>query len=503
MKKTLLFSFSLVALCGITNAQIGSLDPSFDTDGKVTTDIATKHDVGRSVAIQSDGKIIVAGYSENATDRDFSVVRYNSNGTLDNTFDTDGKVTTAIGTANDEGYACAIQSDGKIVVVGYTYGSTWDLAIVRYNTDGSLDNTFDTDGKITMVGSNNALTAIKAIAIQSDGKILVAGNDGGNFLMMRFNSNGSLDNTFDTDGKVSTNVGTGNHYGNSIAIQNNGKIVLGGTFGSSNFADFTIIRYNSDGSLDNTFDTDGKVTTSLSSLDEHCTAIAIQSDGKIVAVGNSNTIGSNRDFAVVRYNSNGSLDSSFDSDGIITKNVGGTKDYAHAVAIQVDGKIVVAGYANRPTGSSEDFALVRLNSDGSVDNTFDGDGIITTSFNGKCQINAVAIQNDGKIVAAGYNENFYYEYAVARYNFSTVGLQESLPNISISIYPNPTSGNFTVMSDVTFSSIEIENILGEKVYQSPVADKQIEINPGIYNKGIYFVKIYAGQTGFTKKILIQ
>ena len=492
-----------MAFCGIAKAQIGSLDLSFDSDGKVTTDIETKHDVAKSIAIQSDGKIVVAGFSENSTDRDFSVVRYNTNGSLDNTFDSDGKVTTAVGSSSDEGYAVAIQSDGKIIVAGFTYGSTWDLALVRYNTNGSLDNTFDSDGIVTTAGSNNAITAIKSIAIQSDGKILAAGTDGSNYYVYRYNNNGSLDNTFDNDGKVITSFGTGTHYGNSMVIQSNGKIVVGGTFGDSNFADFALVRYNSDGSLDNTFDLDGKVTTSVSSADERCYSIAIQSDGKIVAVGYSNTNSSNKDFAIVRFNSDGSLDNTFDLDGMLTQNVGGTKDYAYSVLIQNDGKIIVAGYANRPIGSYEDFAIIRLNSDGSTDTSFDGDGKVTTSFFTKSQINAIAIQNDGKIVAAGYTENSYYEFAVARYNNLTIGFQEPLLDKTLSFFPNPTSGKFTVSIDAIISKIEIYNLLGENIYQSTVSGSKAEIDLGYQTKGVYFIKVYSGQTILTKKIVIE
>ena len=128
----------------------GSLDTSFDTDGKVTTAIGSATDYGRSVAIQSDGKIVVAGYSNNGSNFDFALARYNTDGSLDTYFDSDGKITTAIGSSNDYAFSVAIQSDGKIVVAGYSYNeSGGEFALARYNTDGSLDTSFDTDGKVT------------------------------------------------------------------------------------------------------------------------------------------------------------------------------------------------------------------------------------------------------------------------------------------------------------------------------------------------------------------
>ena len=134
--------FSLLITVGAhpVAAADGDLETSFDSDGKVTTDIGGSDDRARSVAIQSDGKIVAAGYSNNGSNDDFALVRYNTNGTLDTTFDSDGKVTTAIGSDNDFAYSVALQSDGKIVVAGYSNnGSNFDFALVRYNTDGSLD----------------------------------------------------------------------------------------------------------------------------------------------------------------------------------------------------------------------------------------------------------------------------------------------------------------------------------------------------------------------------
>jgi len=175
-------------------AQDGSLDLSFDSDGKVTTGIQFWYDAGNSVAIQSDGKIVVAGSSYNGSNDDFALVRYNADGSLDTSFDTDGKVITAIGSDFDQGFSVAIQSDGKIVAAGYTYNDpVFEFALIRYNADGSLDNTFDTDGKVTTpIGSVDDQGI--SVAIQSDGKIVVAGySDDGlweDFAVVRYNSAG-------------------------------------------------------------------------------------------------------------------------------------------------------------------------------------------------------------------------------------------------------------------------------------------------------------------------
>ena len=169
------FSLLITVAAHPVAAAAGDLDTSFDSDGKVTTEVGSTDDFARSVAIQSDGKIVAAGFSSNGSDWDFALVRYNTDGSLDTSFDTDGKVTTAIGSGDDHAVSVAIQSDGKIVAAGYSdNGSDNDFALVRYNTDGSLDASFDGDGKVTTaIGSD--WDQAYSVAIQSDGKIVAAG----------------------------------------------------------------------------------------------------------------------------------------------------------------------------------------------------------------------------------------------------------------------------------------------------------------------------------------
>ncbi len=190
----------------------GDLDTSFNSTGKVTTDILSSDDGGNAMTIDSSGKILVAGLANNGSNYDFALARYNSDGSLDTTFGTGGKVTTGILSSDDLGYAITIDSNGKILVAGYAYNgsSNYDFALARYNSDGSLDTTFDTDGKVTTaIGSGTDLD--NAITIDSNGKILVAGyafNGSSNFdfALARYNPNGSLDTSFDTDGKVTTDI---------------------------------------------------------------------------------------------------------------------------------------------------------------------------------------------------------------------------------------------------------------------------------------------------------
>ena len=410
----------------------GDLDTSFDSDGKVLTNVGfgSSSDFANSIAIQSNGKIVVVGSGNNGSDEDFAVVRYNTNGSLDTSFDSDGKVLTNVGSGASFDYAIdtAIQSDGKIVVGGIgNSGSDDDFAVVRYNTNGSLDTSFDSDGKVlTNVGSGASTDFAFDIAIQKNSKIVLAGygNNGSDddFAVVRYNTNGSLDTTFDSDGKVLTNVGPGSNsdYANGIAIQEDGKIVLVGYSDNGSDFDFGVVRYNANGSLDTSFDSDGKVLTSVGSgsSDDIASDIAIQDDGKIVVIGVANN-GSNDDFAVVRYNTNGSLDTSFDSDGKVLTNIGpgSTIDNAADIAIQSDGKIVVVGYSNN--GSSDDFAVVRYNTNGSLDTSFDSDGKVLTNIGPGLSpdiASDIAIQFNGKIVVAGTGGNTgNYDFAIVRY----------------------------------------------------------------------------------------
>jgi uncharacterized delta-60 repeat protein len=399
-------------------AAVGDLDTSFDTDGKVTTAIGASSDSANSIALQSDGKIVAVGITYNGSNYDFAVARYNTNGSLDTSFSGDGVVTTAIGASDDVALSIALQSDGKIVVAGYTYnGSNYDFAVVRYNADGSLDTSFDTDGVVTTaIGASDDV--VSSIALQGDGKIVVAGHtvNGGNddFAVVRYNTDGSLDTSFDTDGVVTTAIGASDDVVSSIALQSDGKIVVAGiTYNGSNY-DFAVARYNTNGSLDTSFSGDGVVTTAIGASFDYVRSIALQSDGKIVVAGYS-VNGGNFDFAVVRYNANGSLDTSFDTDGVVTTAIGASSDSALSIALQSDGKIVAVGYTNN--GSNYDFAVVRYNTNGSLDTSFSGDGVVTTAIGASDDLAlSIALQSDGKIVVAGYSVNGgNVDFALARY----------------------------------------------------------------------------------------
>jgi uncharacterized delta-60 repeat protein len=355
--------------------------------------------------------IVAGGSRNNLNNEDFALVRYNPDGSLDVTFDGDGKVITAVSSLWDSAHAVAIQQDGKIVAAGFSEGHSFDFALARYDSDGSLDESEFNGGIVTTDIGSGYLNAAAAVAIQLDGKIVAVSSSANHFVVVRYNPDGSFDTTFNGDGKVITGFGSTYETARAVAIQADGKIVVAGFTSEGDLTgDFAIARFDPDGLLDSTFDSDGRVTTSISAQDDDAHAIAIQPNGKIVVAGYSRSA-SSFDFALVRYNPDGSTDATFDGDGMVTTWMGGGP--ANAVALQPDGKIVVAGMG---WNAWHDFGVVRYNVDGSLDTTFDGDGKVFTDISGVGDwASAVAIQSDGKIVAAGSNSS-YTDFALVRYN---------------------------------------------------------------------------------------
>ena len=374
----------------------GSLDTNFGAGGKVTTAIGAMFDSISDVVIQTDGSIVTVGSSPTGTYTGvFAIARYKSDGSLDTTFNSTGKVTTAVGSSNDIARTATIQADGKIVVVGGSASQPGNdiFALARYNINGSLDTSFGTGGTVTTTIGNASFA--NSVAIQPDDKIVVAGSAfisaTSEFALVRYNTDGSLDTGFGSGGIVTTSTGTssGVLY---VCVQANGKILAAGKSTGYSTSALILTRYNSDGSLDTTFGNSGIVTTSTVTI--WISNVAVQTDGKIVAAGYSAPGG----FGLARYNSDGTLDTSFGTGGIVITS--GTNGIAWDVAVQSDGKIVAAG--DSFIGSTPVFALARYNTNGSLDESFNSTGIVTTAIGTiNDSANTVVIRPDGKIVAAG------------------------------------------------------------------------------------------------------
>ena len=397
-------------LKSINGTGSGFLDPTFGTSGQTTTLIETGA-YARALAIQGDGKIVAVGSAVPSDNPDFAVARYNSAGALDATFGTGGTVTTAIGSFQDVANAVALQTDGKIVAAGYyNNGTNYDFAVARYTIVGVLDaTTFGSGGIVTTpIGSGNDDGF--AVVIQTDGKIVVGGwADGAtynSFALVRYTTTGTLDGTFGTGGIVTSDFGNSSEI-SSMALQSDGKIVAVGRYWNSTSStyDFALARYTTLGALDGTFGTSGMVTTSASSSRDELNGVVVDGNGKIVVAGRS--YGSNVDFAVARYTSTGSLDATFGTGGITLTNFPNNQtDIAQALSIQPDNKIVAAGYSIASGTTDYDFAVARYNTDGTIDNSFGTNGKITFDFSTIYdKAYAIAIQPDYKIVVAGETSN--------------------------------------------------------------------------------------------------
>lgn len=486
--KSTFISIAIFLFTFTSAAQDGLLDNSFGNNGIVTTNIATNDAFGRSVVIQPDGKIVVAGENLNiGTSNDFALVRYEINGNLDTSFGNGGKVITVIGNDNDRGNSVALQPDGKIVVAGFTKnGINYAFATVRYDINGSLDTTFGIDGKIiTHIGTDNDFG--NSLIIQTDGKIVVAGRSSNgindDFALVRYNSNGSLDNTFGISGKVTTEIGNSSDSGQSVVLQPDGKILVAGYSFFNSTVDFALVRYNPNGNLDSDFGNSGKVITAVGIGGDYGFSMALQPNGKITVAGASFN-GLDNDFAIVRYNTNGSLDNTFGIDGKVTTAIGTNYEYGYSLAIQPDGKALVAGYS--VIGSNSNFALVRYDNSGNLDPTFGTNGIVTTEYGIAL---AVTLQSDGKIVMAGRKN--INDFAVLRYNNSSLST-ENFEQSQFKIYPNPAQTKLFVKIQDAFQieKITIINTLGEIVL-TQVVDSifEVELNVEKLSSGMYFIQV--------------
>ena len=399
---------ALLTITGVALAAPGALDTTFGLGtGKVITAIGVGNDNANAMAIQPDGKIVLAGGCINGSNNDFCIARYNTDGTLDATFNTTGKVITPIGASDDTASSVAIQPDGKIVLAGYCFnGTDQDFCVARYTAAGALDTTFNATGKvITPIGTDSDYAT--SVALQPDGKIVVAGycfvSPAYNFCIARYTAAGALDTTFSTTGKLITPVGAGNNVGNSVAVQVDGKIVVAGYCANGGNQDFCLVRYKTDGSLDTTFNATGKLITGIGANNDYANRVAIQPDAKIVAAGFCYNATANS-VCVARFNTDGSFDTAFNGTGKVITSVASTNDDSASVVIQSDGNILTAGTCSN--GTNNDFCLVRYFNDGSLDTRLNGTGrVITPIGSGNDFGKSVAVQPDGKIVVAGYCVN--------------------------------------------------------------------------------------------------
>ncbi len=468
----LFFYFHLIAGIAISYAQSGP-DNSFGTNGKALVTTPNSKTVAHAVALQADGKIVIAGkiWDGSLADEDFYVARFNSNGSVDSTFNGKGWRNYDMGEIDNVATAVAIQSDGKIVVAGYSYNSNYEkFAVLRFNSDGSLDNTFGSGGEVSATPATYGRA--NAMAIQSDGKIVVGGysyNTGQakRFGVVRLNTNGGLDNTFAGTGMIAVAYAdTGGVDG--LVVQPDGKIVLAGE-NEVVAGLLQLVRITASGSTDNSFGNLGKVSTPMVG---DFSGIALQADGKILLGVTIRSLLLGNNSYVHRFNSDGSEDNGY-----------GESLFNHACRVRMDttmhhngameaicalpgGRTAVAGYC------SGEFAVARIFQQGVMDTGFASGGYLHTGFTANSDAEAYAItsQPDGKLVVAGYRYfDGDYRAAVARYlpgDLSAGNIPPVDDESTLQVYPNPATANLQVRYTLTSEnrvSISLLDMLGRVV----------------------------------------
>jgi uncharacterized delta-60 repeat protein len=506
------------------SGQAGSLDLEFGDSGKVVTNLGFRFDEAEPMAIQSDGKIVLGGDSNN----DFALVRYEVDGSLDESFGIGGIVRSDFENSFDRMSAMALQSDGKIVSAGDGGKHIFNFAVMRHNIDGSLDGDFGQDGKI-ITSIDSVSIYVEDLVIQNDGKIIVAGGaqnygigSDGDFAIIRYLTNGKIDSTFGYNGIVRTDIS--NHSednGKAITLLPNGEFIVAGYSDSNNGEDdnFAMVKYLPNGSIDNSFGINGRTSTDFNNSYDLPNAIAIQQDGKIVLAGYSEYP---RRFAVARYNEDGILDQDFGEGGLVLISFDSGYNSAEAVAIDSKGNILVAGDSAQE--SYFDFSLARLKPNGNLDPEFGENGKVITDFNAQSASTAMALQQDGKIVLAGIAYNIEFDsivnkndtslFALARYLPGTIVNNNEPPfwNGSISLFPNPVKENAFLsycLGEEEYLSLELYDANGgllksyfkNRKHNVGNYTQQIDFPKELF-PGTYFLRISTLQKQYSIKVFI-
>ena len=525
--KLTILVFSLISLYSF--AQTWGLDQDFNTSGfNATNLIVNGDDNAECLAIQNDGKILIAGSG-------LRLVRYNTNGSLDTSFNSVGYSApfgnnTSLNFINQ----IIVKPDNKIVVIGNLYTNKYFLYLAQYNSNGSLDVSFGSGGRrIIDLGTGIFGYSVENALFTSQGELLISGNSfnaqDGDFSIIRCTSSGDLDTTFGTNGIITID-GMGNDLNGKIAVRTDGKILLSG---NSNInpaigtqRQHAIFLFNSNGSLDTTFGTNGKIFTNLNANNSQIiSSLNLVENDKIIIAGQLyNSLTNQLDFFIAKYNSAGILDTSFGIDGKSSLNFDEffqsqkSDDFIESLSIQVDGKIVVAGYSRENLlGSNNQFALARLNPEGTVDSTFGQNGKIVMPISGFSDvIYDVKTQNDGKIIVAGMSKINATDrsYIVARYTpDSTLSTIQNYYTVTkdLEIFPNPVRDKLNIVStklhflneNTTFSIYALDGRMMKEITfnKLQLSNNEIAIDINDLPSGFYFISLSDGTTQLNKKFI--
>jgi uncharacterized delta-60 repeat protein len=509
----IIFLLFILFVPNVNFSQFGTLDTSFGRGGIVITPFAGFDSAVQSLLIQPDNKIIAGGSITKSGSTQFSLARYNIDGSLDETFGNLGQAITNYPELMVMS-SIALQSGGKIIVAGNLYNSSISISrfvLVRYDSNGILDTSFGIDGRV-ITNISDKLDRIASVIIQNDGKIIASGATSddatySDFAMVRYNFNGTLDTSFGNNGVVITSLKAWD-YANSITLQNDNEIIIAGTT-SKDFDlnlgfdyNFSVAKFNKFGNLDLTFGDAGFVIIGSPDANEKAFSVKVNTDGKIVLAGEHHS--SKYAFMLAQLLPNGDLDTAFGNNGVVINSL--SNEFIESVAMQIDGKFLITEYHGTGGCCSADIKLIRFLEDGNYDTTFGTNGVVTADFlNENNQANAIVIQDDGKIIIGGVSGNqIHSDYGLARFN-SELALSNPInpiQNNTFSAYPNPV--NQTVNLDFNLkesqkldvdlfniNGVKLANLLNNKQFPLGYTSQKIAL-PETLSKGVYFLSISNG-----------
>ncbi len=509
MKKYIFFCLVPVySFCNIYS-QTATLDNTFGSGGLVITNINDRNDGEADLKVQPDGKILQLGYSYDSLTFKMILIRYNIDGSIDTTFGNQGFVDGYIIDSTMSANSLVLQNDGKILVTGAAkFNTTYQAAIMRFNADGSPDNSFDSDGiKIFPAGLANS--EFLFLLIQPDDKIVAVGDADDSlgtyqdYAIARFHPDGMLDSTFGINGMVKTMISAYSDIPHDAILQNDGKIVT-----VSYNINFIVVRYNNDGTLDNSFGVNGIADLAVGFYNCFAYDLEIKSNGQILVCGTiDDPFTSSTDVGIVQCNTDGSVDPGFGSAGLVTTDVAGSlfNDGGMDLSILGDGKLLVGGYSSY--GTYKDFVLIRYTADGWLDNSFNaGDGMVVTEILGYddyCR--SVEIQADGKVLMGGSSYNgSNYDMSMIRFTSDLLSTDPSILADQTNLYPNPATREITIEAPYKVEKVEIFNLQGQLVsIKNPDQNNQIDISE--ISNGHYLTRIYLEHTNEIqiKKLIIN
>lgn len=468
----------------------GSPVMAFGNNGKAAAAFEKSNDRIKKLLVLPNDKMIAVGTSSyrkanNTFISDIAIARYNVDGTPDVSFGSSGKVLSNDGERRNTVATAALQQDGKVVVSNSNVlGNILTYEIIRYNADGSRDTAFANSGSITLP------FLITALLCQPDGKIIAAGDNGTLMIVNRYNSNGTPDAGFSGDGNTIISIAN-NYWGMAtLALQPDGKIILSNTVIPAEFnasPQFGTVRLNTDGSLDTTFGNNGKILTQLGDV-SFANASFVQPDGKIVVAGRSVTTGVN--FSSVRYTANGVIDIAYGTNGVASYQLPADYRELNDVYLQADGKLLaVLSKYNQPS-ATYDFRVMRFTIDGMPDGDFGNSGEITTSFyNGYDEAFSVALQLDNRVIVAGSTYSGITEdFALARFTNTILGREDFESKTSrLVAFPNPVGDTLYISAGYTGQEFSIYDTTGKLLIKGVVTT--VGITMAGFSSGVYIVKV--------------